>query len=150
MHILDSVTSRAGRLAGEVQASLRRAKVEGERRMLERQHRTALEELGAEAYRAIREGSLDEGPLGPKVAAVEARVIEIEAKSAELDRMRAADERPTSADPDGPAPPDPALAAFPMIADEPAKDDHTTTTSGDSAPEAPAAGSGADTSDGRS
>lgn len=130
MHVLDAITSRAGRLAGDMQNSIKRARVEGERRMLARQHRTALEELGLRAYELTKAGDLPEGPLTAEVAAVEARLIEIEAKVAEIDALRGDDE--PAADPSGDASPppdaepakadDPALTAFPMIADTPPPD----------------------------
>ena len=47
MTVLDSLAKQANRLASDVQASLKRARVEGERRLLQRQHRAALEELGS-------------------------------------------------------------------------------------------------------
>ena len=38
MTVLDTLAKQAGRLATDVQTSLRRARVEGERRLLQRQH----------------------------------------------------------------------------------------------------------------
>lgn len=112
MSLIDTVTEKAGRLAGDMQMSLRRARVEGERRLLQRQHRSALEELGAKAYELVRAGALPEEPLSAEVAAVEAKLIEIEAKVTEIERMRSEDEREPEA---SPAHEDPSVVAFPMV-----------------------------------
>ncbi len=116
MSVIETVTAKAGRLAGDVQMSLRRARVEGERRLLQRQHRTALEELGRRAYELVRAGELPEGPLSAEIAAVEGKLIEIEAKVTEIDEMRSDDERETG---DAAAPEDPSRAAFPMVGGDP-------------------------------
>lgn len=111
MSVIDTVTTKAGRLAGDVQMSLRRARVEGERRLLQRQHRTALEELGLRTYELVRAGDLPEGPLAAEIAAVEGKLIEIEAKVTEIDGMRSDDEREDAATPEE----DPSRTAFPMV-----------------------------------
>lgn len=87
MSFLDQLTQQAGRLAGDVQESIKRARVQGERRLLERQHRAALEELGERAYGLIKDGTLDGSPLGAQVAAVESAMMEIEGKDAEIAAM---------------------------------------------------------------
>lgn len=111
MSIIDSVSRQAGRLAGDVQLSIRRARVEGERRLLQRQHRAALEELGERAYELVKAGRLPEEGLGPEVAAVDARLMELEAKAAEIDGLK-----PAEGDEPPPAPSgDPVDAAFPMV-----------------------------------
>ena len=84
MSLLDQLTQQAGRIAGDVQESIKRARVQGERRLLERQHRAALEELGAKAVSLINDGGLDGTPLSAQVAAVESARMEIEAKDAEI------------------------------------------------------------------
>ena len=71
MAVLDSIAKQANRLASDVQMSLRRARVEGERRLLQRQHRAALEELGERAYELVRAGQLPEEPLATEIGAVE-------------------------------------------------------------------------------
>lgn len=114
MSVIDSLTNKAGRLAGEVQMSLKRARVEGERRLLQRQHRAALEELGLRAYELVRAGELPEDPLATEVAAVEGKLIEIEAKVTELEEARAAEADAQDADA---ADEDPSRAAFPMVGD---------------------------------
>lgn len=114
MSVIDTVTAKAGRLAGDVQMSLRRARVEGERRLLQRQHRAALEELGARTYELVRSGDLPEGPLATEIAAVEAKLIEIEAKVSEIDEMRSDDERASDGEAGG-EDEDPSRAAFPMV-----------------------------------
>ncbi|HJZ62505.1 MAG TPA: hypothetical protein VKD47_10155 [Miltoncostaeaceae bacterium] len=103
--VLDTLTKHAGRLAGDVQHSLRRARLEGERRVLQRQHRAALEELGQRAYELVRAGKIDDALLGPELAAVEGKLMEIDAKSAEVEAVRAADEQAADA----------ADVAFPMV-----------------------------------
>jgi|GEM_PF-674978 len=127
MSIIDELTRQAGRIAGDVQTSIRRARVEGERRLLQRQHRAALEELGERAYALVKSGELPEGPLAAEVAAVEAKLTEIETKAAEIDGEGG--EGGTPAQDPGPATAtaetssDPSRAAFPMVdggAEEPA------------------------------
>jgi hypothetical protein len=109
MTVLDTLAKQAGRLATDVQTSLRRARVEGERRLLQRQHRAALEELGERAYELVRSGQIEEGPLAPEIAAVESKLMEIEAKVAEIEALRAAEEEPATSDDDA------ARTAFPMV-----------------------------------
>jgi hypothetical protein len=113
--VLDTLAKQASRLATDVQVSLKRARVEGERRLLQRQHRTALEELGERAYELVRAGILPEDPLATEIAAVESKLMEIEAKVAEIEGLRGAEE-------DGPgATEDPSRTAFPMVDDSPAE-----------------------------
>lgn len=112
MTVLDNIAKQANRLATDVQTSLKRARVEGERRLLQRQHRTALEELGERAYELARSGAMPEGPLAPEIAAVEAKLMEIEAKVAEIDSLRTEEEESTAA---ATAADDPSRAAFPMV-----------------------------------
>ena len=92
MAVLDSIAKQANRLASDVQMSLKRARVEGERRLLQRQHRAALEELGERAYELVRAGELPEEPLATEIGAVESKLMEIEAKVAEIDSLRSDDE----------------------------------------------------------
>lgn len=108
MTVLDTLAKQANRLASDVQTSLKRARVEGERRLLQRQHRAALEELGERAYEQVRAGRIPEEALGPEIAAVESKLMEIEAKVAEVDALR--DEEEAAAD-------DPSRDAFPMVGD---------------------------------
>lgn len=122
MSILDDLARQAGRMAGDVQASLRRARVEGERRLLQRQHRAALEELGERAYELVKDGTLPAAPLSAEVAAVESALMEIEAKAAEIDDMRERDGDEAAPAPAGTAPEaatgdaeDPSRTAFPMV-----------------------------------
>ncbi len=110
MSILDSLAQQAGKIANDVQGSLRRARVEGERRLLQRQHRAALEELGERAYELVRSGVLPDGPLAAEVASVEAKLMELEAKVVEIEGLRTAEPQP------GASRPGPATTA----ADEPA------------------------------
>lgn len=115
MSIIDELTRQAGRIAGDVQSSIRRARVEGERRLLQRQHRAALEELGERAYELVKAGTLPGDELAVEVAAVEAKLMEIEAKAAEIDGLR---EDEDGAVPEaGPAAPaaDASATAFPMV-----------------------------------
>lgn len=99
MSILDSLAQQAGKIANDVQGSLRRARVEGERRLLQRQHRAALEELGERAYELVRSGVLPDGPLAAEVAAVESKLMELEAKVVEIEGLRT-----TGPSPDAPTP----------------------------------------------
>jgi len=119
MAVLDSIAKQANRLASDVQMSLKRARVEGERRLLQRQHRAALEELGERAYELVRSGELPEEPLATEIGAVESKLMEIEAKVAEIDSLRSDDEDEEAAagddQPTETAPADPSRAAFPMV-----------------------------------
>ncbi len=123
MQVLDTIAKQANRLATDVQLSLKRARVEGERRLLQRQHRAALEELGERAYEQVRAGAIAEGPLSAEVAAVESKLIEIEAKVAEIESLRSDEEddgddtgeAKEAADAAEAADDDPSRAAFPMV-----------------------------------
>jgi len=129
MQVLDTIAKQANRLATDVQLSLKRARVEGERRLLQRQHRAALEELGERAYEQVRAGALAEGPLSAEVAAVESKLIEIEAKVAEIESLRSDEEddgddtgeAEEAADAAEAADDDPSRAAFPMVDAPPEK-----------------------------
>jgi hypothetical protein len=89
--LFDSIARQAGRVAGDVQVSIKRARLEGERRLLQRAHRTALESLGERALELIRQERLEEGLLAPQVAEVESALMEIDAKAAEIDALRSVD-----------------------------------------------------------
>lgn len=118
MQVLDTIARQANRLATDVQLSLKRARVEGERRLLQRQHRAALEELGERAYEQVRAGALPEGPISTEIAAVESKLIEIEAKVAEVESLRTEDgEEPVEGGEEATATTttDPSRAAFPMV-----------------------------------
>ena len=115
MTVLDNLAKQANRLASDVQTSLKRARVEGERRLLQRQHRAALEELGERAYELVRAGKLPEEPLAAEISAVESKLMEIEAKVTEVEGLRTAEEE-TAAAAD-----DPSKDAFPMVAETPAE-----------------------------
>mgnify|MGYP001434028848 FL=1 len=119
MSFLDSLTGQASKLATDVQQSLRRARVEGERRVLQRQHRAALEELGERAYELVRAGKLPADDLGPQIAAVEARLMEIEAKVTEIDALRSEAGDDGARAEEATAPGDAADVAFPMLKDAP-------------------------------
>ena len=112
MTVLDSIAKQANRLATDVQTSLKRARVEGERRLLQRQHRAALEELGERAYELVRAGTIPEEPLAAEVGAVESKLMEIEAKVAEIESLRGDEEEAA------PEPADASRTAFPMVGDE--------------------------------
>jgi hypothetical protein len=113
MSVVDNLARQASRFANDVQVSLKRARVEGERRLLQRQHRAALEELGLRAYELVRAGDLPEAPLGAEVAAVERKLIELDAKEQEIEGLQATDDGDT---PDAPATDD-VDTAFPMMGD---------------------------------
>lgn len=132
MSIIDELTRQAGRIAGDVQSSIRRARVEGERRLLQRQHRAALEELGERVYELVKAGTMPEDGISAEVAAVEAKLVEIEAKAAEIDDEDVEDGQDSAPAGDGaetpdatptapatPPPADAAATAFPMVEDPP-------------------------------
>lgn len=112
MSVFDNLTRQAGRLANDVQSSLKRARVEGERRLLQRQHRAALEELGERTYELVRTGALPEEPVAAEIAAIESKLMELEAKVAEIDALRDTDSDPDPAS-GAPAPSPAAVAAEP-------------------------------------
>jgi hypothetical protein len=100
MSVIDRLSRRAGSLAEDLQHSVRRARLEGERRVLQRQHRATLEELGSRVYELVRAGHLPDGELGPELASVENKLMEIDAKSVEIDALRGRDPAPPAvADP---------------------------------------------------
>lgn len=111
MAVFDTLTTKASRLATDVQSSLRRARLEGERRLLQRQHRAALEELGERVYELHQEGAVSSENLVKELAVVEGKLMEIEAKVSEIDALRPDDE-------DAPPPGDAASTAFPMVDDD--------------------------------
>lgn len=111
MSLFETLTKQTGRLANDVQQSLRRARLEGERRLLQRQHRTALEELGAKAYELVSAGRMPEGEMAAEVAAVESKLMEIDAKVTEIDALKTDDEGSEGRG-------DPAATAFPMVTHE--------------------------------
>ncbi len=113
MSIINSMSSRAGRVARDIKGSVQRARLEGERRLLERRHRSALEALGSRAYALIRDGAISGDALAPEVADVENRLAAIDAAVAAMDHdgsdgHEAAHDERQSAD-----------IAFPMVSDEP-------------------------------
>jgi len=112
--IIRSMTSRAGRMAGDVKGSVRRARLEGERRLLERRHRAALEALGTRAYELIGDNRLSADALTPEVAEVERLLMEIDAATAAMKRDDAEVPLERSAD-----------LAFPMAADNEEDDTRT-------------------------
>jgi len=103
MSVIRSFTSTAGRVAHDMRGSLHRARIEGQKRVLERRHRQALAALGARAYDLALEGDLTSEALAPEIAEVESRLAEVRAARAE----KAGED--TAHD---------AVAAFPMLADD--------------------------------
>ena len=103
MSIFRSVTSTAGRVAHDMRGSVHRARLEGEKRVLERRHRQALAALGARAYALSQEGALTADALAPEIAEVEARMAAVRAAR----EVQA--EEDTAHD---------AVAAFPMLAED--------------------------------
>ena len=110
MTVLDSLAKQANRLAADVQTSLKRARVEGERRLLQRQHRAALEELGERAYELVKAGQLPEEPLAAEISAVESKLMEMVAMVAVFVGLREVEEAAAA---------DPSRDAFPMVGDAP-------------------------------
>ncbi|MGI9539172.1 MAG: hypothetical protein ACR2N6_03375 [Miltoncostaeaceae bacterium] len=115
MNVIDGLTKQANRIADDVQSSLKRARIEGERRLLLRQHRAALESLGERTFELVSAGRLSGDLLDPEIAEVESKLMEIEAKVGEIEELRPdADDD----DEDGAAPGDPTDAAFPMLSED--------------------------------
>jgi hypothetical protein len=113
MSVVDQLARQASRLANDVQVSLRRARVEGERRLLQRQHRAALEDLGLRTYELVRAGDLPEAPIALELAAIERKLIELEAKDREIAQMQAEEATRSESDSGD----DAFGAAFPMMGD---------------------------------
>lgn len=90
-------------MAGDVRQSVHRARMEGEKRVMERRHRAALAALGARAYALAKEGRIPADALADEIADVDAR-------QADMAAARAA-----TADAD---PQHDAAAAFPILADD--------------------------------
>lgn len=112
VNVIDGLTKQANRIVDDVQSSLKRARTEGERRLLLRQHRTALETLGERTYELVSAGRLPGDLLGPEIAEVENKLMEIEAKVGEIEGLRpdaSGDESPEE---------DPTDAAFPMLSED--------------------------------
>lgn len=99
MSIIDTLTNTASRLADEVQHSLRRARLEGERRVLQRQQRSGFEDLGRRVVDLVRQGRLPGDEFGPELATVEAKQMEIDARTAEIDALRDHDDDAPSGGP---------------------------------------------------
>ena len=97
MSVIDTLTRRAGGLAEDLQHSVRRARLEGERRVLQRQHRATLEALGGRVYELVRAGHLPDGELAPELASVENKLMEIDAKAVEIDAIKGEDDGPPDA-----------------------------------------------------
>jgi hypothetical protein len=112
MSVIDTLTRQAGRLAEDLQHGVRRARLEGERRVLQRQHRAALETLGSRVYELVRAGHLPDGEIAPELATVENKLMEIDAKSTEIDALR------SDADPSADDPVDPGLDAARRFSDD--------------------------------
>ena len=110
MSVVDQLARQASRLANDVQVSLKRARVEGERRLLQRQHRAALEDLGLRTYELIRAGELPEEPLATEVAAIDRKLIELEAKEREITQLQDDEDAQRTDD-------DAVDTAFPMVGD---------------------------------
>lgn len=103
MSIFRSVTSTAGRVAHDMRGSVHRARLEGEKRVLERRHRQALANLGARAYALSQEGGLTAEALAPEIAEVDARLADVRAA------REVQSEEDTAHD---------AVAAFPMLGED--------------------------------
>jgi hypothetical protein len=102
MALREVLRTRASRLADDVQRSLRRTRLEGERRLLQRQQRAALERLGERAWALVRAGTLSGADLGPQLGALEEALGRIDENRREFATLApeggptAATDRPTS------------------------------------------------------
>ena len=119
MSIINSMSSRAGRVARDMKGSVRRARLEGDRRLLERRHRSALEALGSRAYALIRDGAISSDALAPEVADVENRLAAIDAAVAAMEHGGSDDHEAAQGEHQS------ADIAFPMVPDEPIGPDRT-------------------------
>ena len=113
MTVLDSLAKQANRLASDVQTSLKRARVEGERRLLQRQHRAALEELGERTYELVKVGR-DAPGAGRRTRSGRS------SRSSWRSRPRSPRSRPCATRRSAAAD-DPSRDAFPMVGDAPAE-----------------------------
>src|SRR5437879_5017834 len=92
MALGDALGKRATRLAGDVQRSLRRARLEGERLLLRRQHRGALGRLGERAWELVGAGRLPAGGLATELQALEDTLGQMETNRREIEALRSAED----------------------------------------------------------
>ena len=103
MSLIRSGTYTAWRMAGGMRQSVHRARVEGEKRVMERRHRAALVALGARAYALAKEGRIPADALADEIAEVDDRQADMAATRPAQDQAH---------------PQHDATAAFPMLADD--------------------------------
>jgi hypothetical protein len=92
MALRDALSKRTNRLAGDVQRSLRRGRLEAERRLLQRQQRGALGRLGERAYELVRAGTLPAGELGSELGALEDTLRQIDENRRQTEALRPSEE----------------------------------------------------------
>jgi hypothetical protein len=98
MALRDGLSKRASRLAADAQRSLRRGRLEAERRLVQRQHRGALGRLGEHAYALVRAGTLPAGELGPELGALEDTLRQIDENRRQTEALRPAEEGATASE----------------------------------------------------
>jgi hypothetical protein len=86
--VIETLKRGAGGLAGSVERSVRRARLEGELRVLQRRRDTALAHLGERTFDLIREGRLAATELAAEIADVESKLMEIDAKERQIEDLR--------------------------------------------------------------
>jgi hypothetical protein len=102
MSLFGKLNDGASQVLDEVQASMSRAKLEAERRMLSRHHRSSLEALGQRTYELVKTGALPAEPLAPEIAEVDEKLDGIEEKLAQIDVLKDREARSGSAPSGGP------------------------------------------------
>jgi hypothetical protein len=97
MPIINTLTGRAGRLASDVQRSLRRARLEAERKLLQRKRAAALTRLGERVDQLVAEGTLPRSGLELELGTLEAAVSEISASDSAIQALRSTEEHGSGA-----------------------------------------------------
>jgi len=97
MPIVNTLSRGAGRLASEVLLSLRRARLETERKLLQRKRGAALTRLGERVHQLVEDGGLPRAGLESELGTLEAALAEISANDGALASLRATPERELAA-----------------------------------------------------
>lgn len=87
MAVLKNVARGGKRLAGDVHASVKRGRLEGERRLLERRRRHAAEKLGEKVWELAKAGAIDPRLIGEEIRSMDDLLIEITGTAAEIDAL---------------------------------------------------------------
>jgi hypothetical protein len=93
MPTINTLSRGAGRLASEVLRSLRRARLEAERKLLQRKRGAALTRLGERVHQLVEHGGLPRSELESELGMLEAALAEISANDSAIAALHATLER---------------------------------------------------------